>query len=89
MGKTHGNFRYSFDHRFADTKYNINDLGLNLRNNRNDFGADASYEIFEPTEKFNSYRISAFVNYRRLNDPNVFSRFNFGKNSFPNSRCCT
>lgn len=82
VGKTHGNFRYSFDHRFADTKYNINDLGLNLRNNRNDFGADASYEIFEPTEKLNTYRINAFVNYRRLNNPNAFSRFNFGFNYF-------
>ena len=76
--KVHGNFRYSFDHRFADTKFNINDMGLNLRNNRNDFGADASYQIFEPRGKLNSYRVNGFINYRRLVDPNTFSRFNFG-----------
>ncbi|MFK7833442.1 MAG: DUF5916 domain-containing protein [Winogradskyella sp.] len=78
VGKVHGNLRYSFDHRFADTKYDINDLGLNLRNNRNDFGSDISYETFEPSGNFNSYRINGFVNYRRLVDPNVFSQMNFG-----------
>ncbi|WP_296316795.1 DUF5916 domain-containing protein [Winogradskyella sp. UBA3174] len=78
VGKVHGNLRYSFDHRYADTKYNINDLGLNLRNNQNDFGTDVSYETFEPSGKLNSYRINAFFNYRRLVDPNVFARVNFG-----------
>ncbi|SHH55360.1 DUF5916 domain-containing protein [Winogradskyella jejuensis] len=82
IGKTHGNWRYSFDHRFADTKFNINDIGLNLRNNRNDFGADWSYEIFTPTEKLNRFRINGFVNYRRLSNPGVFTGFNFGANYF-------
>lgn len=78
VGKVHGNLRYSFNHDFADTKYNINDLGLNLRNNRNDFGADVSYETFKPSGKLNSYRINGFINYRRLVDPNAYSRFNLG-----------
>ena len=78
VAKVHGNLRYSFNHNFADTKYNINDLGLNLRNNRNDFGVDASYETFKPSGKLNSYRINGFINYRRLVDPNTFSRFNIG-----------
>jgi hypothetical protein len=78
VGKVHGNLRYSFDHNFADTKYDINDIGLNLRNNRNDFGGDVSYETFEPSGKLNSYRINGFINYRRLVNPNVFSQLNFG-----------
>ena len=82
IGKTHGNFRYSFDHRYADTKFNINDIGLNLRNNRNEFGADWSYEIFKPTEKLNRYKINGFINYKRLANPNVFTGFNFGLNYF-------
>ena len=82
IGKTHGNFRYSFDHSYADTKYNINDLGLNLRNNRNDFGVDASYEIFTPTKKLNRYRINAFVNYQRIVAPNKFANFEFGGRYF-------
>ena len=77
-GKVHGNLRYSFNHKYADTKYDINDLGLNLRNNQNDFGADVSYQTFEPTGNLNSYRINGFINYRRLVDPNVFSKFNIG-----------
>ncbi|WP_229719667.1 DUF5916 domain-containing protein [Winogradskyella haliclonae] len=82
IGKTHGNFRYSFDHSFADTKYNINDLGLNLRNNLNNFGADWSYEIFEPTEKLNRYRINGFINYERLANPNTFTGLSTGINYF-------
>ena len=82
IGKTNGNFRYSFDHSYADTKYNINDLGLNLRNNRNDFGADWSYEIFKPTKKLNRYRINGFINYERLANPNVFTGFSLGANYF-------
>ncbi|MCA0132658.1 carbohydrate binding family 9 domain-containing protein [Winogradskyella sp. D23] len=78
VGKVAGNFRYSFDHRFADTKYDINDMGLNLRNNRNDFGIDFSYETFEPSGRLNSYRFNFFSNYRRLVDPNTFARFNLG-----------
>jgi hypothetical protein len=78
VGKVAGNFRYSFDHRFADTKYEINDLGLNFRNNRNDFGIDFSYQTFEPTGKLNSYRFNFFSNYRRLVKPDTFSNFNFG-----------
>ena len=78
VGKVAGNFRYSFDHRFADTKYNINDLGLNRRNNQNDFGFDFSYQTFEPSGRLNNYRFNFFSNYRRLVDPNTFARFNFG-----------
>jgi hypothetical protein len=77
-GKVAGNFRYSFDHRFADTKYEINDLGLQFRNNFNNFGADASYEIFEPKGNLNSYRINGFMNYRMLANPGVFTGINFG-----------
>ena len=78
LGKVAGNFRYSFDHRFADTKYEINDLGLQFRNNFNNFGIDASYEIFEPQGKLNSYRVNFFTNYRRLANPGVFTGINFG-----------
>ena len=76
--KAHGNFRYSVDHRLSDDKFDINDLGLNFRNNFNNFGADASYEIFEPTEKLNNFRINAWYNYRRLFSPSLFTDQNTG-----------
>lgn len=78
VGKVAGNFRYSFDHRYADTKFDINDFGLNLRNNRNDFGFDFSYQTFEPSGRLNNYRFNFFSNYRRVIRPNTFARFNFG-----------
>ena len=77
-GKVSGNLRYSFDHSFADTKYEINDLGLQFRNNFNNFGADVSYEIFEPKGKLNSFRVNGFINYRMLANPGVFTGTNFG-----------
>ncbi|WP_138433430.1 DUF5916 domain-containing protein [Winogradskyella algicola] len=86
IGKTHGNLRYSFDHRFADTKYEINDLGLNFRNNFNNFGADIWYQIFEPKGNLNSYRINAWVNYRNLANPGVFTGLNFGGRYFAQTK---
>lgn len=76
--KVHGNYRYSFDHSYADTKYNINDLGLQFRNNFNNFGADFSYRTFEPTKKLNNYYIGSWINYRRLANPSTYTGGNGG-----------
>ncbi|MFC0605755.1 DUF5916 domain-containing protein [Winogradskyella pulchriflava] len=78
IGKSHGNFRYSFDHSFADTKYNINDLGLIFRNNYNNFGADVSYRIFEPKGNLNNYSVNAYINYKNLANPGTYTGTNFG-----------
>jgi hypothetical protein len=78
--KSHGKWRYSFDHSFADENYDINDLGLNFRNNFNNFGIDVNYRIFEPTEKLNNLFINSYVNYRRLYNPGTFTGTNFGIN---------
>lgn len=80
FGKVAGNYRYSIDHSYADTKYDINDLGLLFRNNYNNFGADFSYRTFEPTGKLNSYSIQTFTNYTRLANPGVYTGVNFGVN---------
>ena len=76
--KTHGNYRYSFDHSYADTKYDINDLGLILRNNFNDFGVDFSYRTFEPSKNLQNYKISTYINYKRLANPNTYTGSNLG-----------
>jgi len=78
--KTHGNLRYSFYHSYADTKYDINDLGLQFRNNFNNFGADVWYQTFEPSGKLNNYSINGYFNYRKLANPNTFTGTNFGFN---------
>lgn len=66
-----GKFRYRIGHDFADTTYDINDLGLNFRNNFNNFTAGISYQIFQPTKTFNNYRIRLTFRHRRLYQPSV------------------
>ncbi len=78
IGKVFGNYRYSIDHSFADTKFDINDLGLLFRNNYNNFGTDFSYRTFNPTGKLNSYNIGSYVNYTRLASPGVYTGSELG-----------
>ena len=80
LGKVSGNYRYSFGHSLADTKYDINDLGILFRNNYNNFSADVSYRIFEPTKRFNNFYIGTWFNYNRLFDPGIYTGKNTGFN---------
>lgn len=77
-GKSHGKFRFSGDVNFSNEKYDINDLGLNFRNNFLNFGADVNYRIFEPTKRLNNFFINAYVNHRRLHKPNTETGTNVG-----------
>lgn len=77
-GKSHGKFRFSGDYSFSDENYDINDLGLNFRNNFSNFGIDINYRIFEPTKRLNNFFINSYVNYRRLHEPSTFTGTNFG-----------
>ena len=69
--RTKGNFRYEFEHEFANETYDINDLGLNFKNNYNDFSAQISYRIFEPTKKFNEFNLQLYGNHQRRYIPNL------------------
>lgn len=80
--RTKGNFRYEFKHDFANETYDINDLGLNFTNNYNDFYAETSYRIFEPTKNFNEYNLTLFGNYKRRYLPNLFVGTGVGANLF-------
>ncbi|MAN59785.1 MAG: hydrolase [Flavobacteriaceae bacterium] len=80
--KIKGKFRYRVGHDFANTTFDINDLGLNFRNNYNNFGAGISYQIFEPTKYFNSYRVEFNVRHRRLYRPSVQTENNFSAELF-------
>ncbi|MEM6515077.1 MAG: DUF5916 domain-containing protein [Bacteroidota bacterium] len=78
--KIHGNYRYSFDYSYADTKFDMNDLGLLFRNNFNNFGVDFGYQTFKPTKRLNNYNWNTYINYNRLADPSTFTGFGFGGN---------
>lgn len=77
-----GKFRYRIGHDFSNKKYDINDLGVNFTNNYNNFGASFSYQIFEPTKTFNSYRIEFSLRHRRLYKPSVKTGNTFNLESF-------
>ncbi len=77
-----GNFRYRIGHDFANTTLDINDLGLNFRNNFNNFVVGASYEIFEPTKTFDKYRIDFTIRHRRLYKPSVQTSNFYNLNAF-------
>ncbi|MEP3401960.1 MAG: DUF5916 domain-containing protein [Gilvibacter sp.] len=80
--KTKGKWRYRAGHDFANTTLDINDLGLNFRNNFNNFVVGGSYRIFEPTKIFNSYNIGVTVRHRRLYQPDVQTGNNINLNTF-------
>ncbi|MDN3644189.1 DUF5916 domain-containing protein [Lutimonas halocynthiae] len=69
--KTEGHIRYSLRHRFADDKYDKNDLGFQRSNNYNDFMGNVSYQIFKPTNHFNFLRVSFFAGHFRRFEPSV------------------
>lgn len=71
--KVYGKYRFGIEHKIADRNYDINDMGILFRNNYHNISANASYRIFEPTEKLNSFMINAWANYRMLFDPNKYT----------------
>ncbi len=79
FSKTEGNVRYSLSHRFADDKYDKNDLGFQRINNYNNIYGNVNYRIFKPTKYFNNLQIGVFAGYFRRFDPSVFTGnyFNF------------
>ena len=82
FSKTKGNFIYTVGHDFANTTFDINDLGLNFKNNYNIFEIGTSYQIYEPTKIFNRYNISFTARHRRRYQPSVETSNSFNLNSF-------
>ena len=78
FAKVYGNWQYWIGHEYADDDYDINDLGLQFRNNFSNFGVEGSYRTFEPTGKFNRYNINAWINYSRLANPSTYTGTNLG-----------
>jgi hypothetical protein len=73
VAKISDQYQFAIGHTYADDKYDINDLGLLLRNNFNNFSGEVSYRIFEPTDKFQNYNISFSSLYKQLASPNTYT----------------
>ncbi len=78
--KVYGKYRARIGYTMADRQYDINDLGLQFRNNFSNFFYNASYRIFEPTKRLNNFSVSTWGNINRLFDPNVYTGNSIGVN---------
>lgn len=59
-----GKNRIGGNYRFADDKYDINDMGIQRRNDYSDFSFYYQYRIFEPTERLNNFNFESWLRYR-------------------------
>ncbi|MFK5957749.1 MAG: DUF5916 domain-containing protein [Lutibacter sp.] len=73
FGKISGNWQYEFEHNLQDDTFDKNDLGFQRRNNFSNFEGKISYRIFEPTKKFNEYRITLSSELEYLYKPNTYT----------------
>lgn len=80
--RTKGKLRFGLWNNTTNKTYDINDLGISFRTNLFNSGGNVSYEIFEPTERFNKYRINFWFNHNRRLYPNIFVSQQFGVNVF-------
>ncbi len=78
LGKVSGNYRYSIGYSLVDDKFDKNDLGIQFQNNYTNLYLNASYRIFEPTKKLNSFSLYSWFNINRLYKPNKYTGNNFG-----------
>ncbi len=86
FAKVSGNYQFRIGHRLVDTKYNINDLGIQRRNNYNRFYAFGTYRIFKPTKKLNALRISFRASYNRLFEPSTYTGNDVGVRVFAQNK---
>lgn len=73
LGKISGNWQYKIEHNIQDDKFDKNDLGFQRQNNFSNFEGQVSYRIFEPSEKFNEYRITLAADLNYLYKPNTYT----------------
>lgn len=82
IGKFAGKIQYEFEYSMADKNYDINDLGFQRRNDYQEFEADFSYRIFEPTKTFNHYRIRTWIDMNYRQSDGAYTGNRFGVNFF-------
>lgn len=74
--KTSGNIQGEVYYSETSDKYDINDLGFQLRNNQREMGAQIGYYTFKKWKKFYRTRTELEVNHTRLYNPDRPESFN-------------
>lgn len=75
FSKATGNFLYRFAYNESNKTYDQNDLGFQLNNNKRNYFARFSYNIYKPFWRLYRMWSSVTFNYGELVDPNAFSDF--------------
>ncbi len=86
IAKAAGNWRYEVGYQFDDKNYDINDLGVNFRNNRQNIYGNASYRILQPKGKFNNWRVNSWWNINYLHSPGTYTGNNVGIGSWAETK---
>ncbi len=80
--KTRGNFKYGVQYSTDSRHYDINDLGINFRANQKTLAFRFNYNIFKPFGPFNRGGVWSWMQYRRLQEQNAFTSYNWNFRSF-------
>lgn len=80
LNEIEGKHRYGVEYRFSDDKFDINDMGIQRRNNYTNASAYYMYRIFEPTKRLNNFHFRSWVNYRSLFKPGTYTGNEIGIN---------
>tara|TARA_R110002073_G_scaffold8207_3_gene45742 strand:+ start:28385 stop:30823 length:2439 start_codon:yes stop_codon:yes gene_type:complete len=86
IGKIAGNWRGQIGYNFSDKNYDINDMGVNFRNNRQGLYGRASYRILQPKGNLNNFSINTRWNINYLHSPGTYTGNNFRINTFFNTK---
>lgn len=73
IAKAAGNWQYELGYSFDDKNYDINDLGVNFRNNTQSIYANASYRILQPVGNINSFRVNTWYRLNYLHSPGKYT----------------
>jgi len=73
LGKKSGNIQYDIGFFGNDENYDVNDLGFSRENNAIRYFSGISYQIFEPTKHFNSYKFKLNGRVKYQTNPHEFS----------------
>ncbi len=80
--KTKGNWRPVFGHFYMSKDYNINDLGVNFRNDFHTFQGDLQYVQFLPQGIFNRWNVTYRTRHRRVASTGIHTGTSFELNPF-------
>lgn len=86
IAKAAGSWQYEAGYQFDDSNFDINDMGVIFRNNRQRIYGNLSYRILQPKGIFNNIRINSWFNLNYLHSPGKYTGNNLGVSTFFNTK---